>query len=89
MMFKETPTVSLKLCDFNSKNRVLTLGSNVIGLPKTFKVVSHKTGRAIRFAPVNPGDPLFDQDQWDGEQQIYRPVESNSGVDHMIIYREC
>lgn len=82
------PTVSLKLCDYDKSRRVLSLASEFMGMPLTFTVVSHKTGRSIRFVPVNPADVLYDWDQWDGEQQIYRPVEHCDRIDHMIIYNQ-
>ena len=28
----------------------------------------------------------FDEDQWDGEQQVYRPVGDVKNVDHLVIY---
>jgi hypothetical protein len=84
----EIPTISLELCDYDKTNKVLKLTSDHMGMPMTFFVKSHKTGRVVRFVPVTPADKLFDQDQWDGEQQIYRPVgqEMNTNIDHMVIY---
>ncbi len=85
---KDIPTISLKLCEYNVKAKRLTLPSEYIGMPLTFYVKSHHTGRVVRFIPVNPCDILFDQDQWDGEQQIYRPLDNLPGVDHMVIYNQ-
>ena len=42
-------------------------------LPAFVQVMSHHTGRIVRFIPINPGHPKFDQDQWDGEQMVYFP----------------
>lgn len=80
------PTVSLKYCEYDKKRKVLKLTSEYIGMPREFYVVSHKTGKEFRFTPVGEYDILFDQDQWDGEQQIYRPVGHCPNVDHMVIY---
>ena len=82
------PTVSLDLCEYNKNTKVLKLASEYFGMPLTFYVKSHHTGKAVRFVPVNPADPLYDQDHWDGEQQIYRPVEKNTKVDYMVIYNQ-
>ena len=84
----QIPTVSLELCEYNKKTKVLKLASEYFGMPLTFNVKSHHTGKTVRFVPVNPADPLFDEDHWDGEQQIYRPVERNTKVDYMIIYNQ-
>ena len=85
---KSIPTVDLALCEFDKSRKVLTLASEYFGMPPTFNVRSHHTGNIVRFVPVNPSDPLFDEDQWDGEQQIYRPLESNTNVDYMVIYNQ-
>lgn len=85
---KNIPTVRLSLCEYNKNTKVLKLASEYFGMPLTFYVKSHKTGKEVRFVPVNPADPLFDEDHWDGEQQIYRPVGIVPGVDHMVIYNQ-
>ncbi len=80
------PTISLKLCDYDKNRKVLKLASEYFGMPSTFYVTSHHTGKTVRFVAVGPDDRLFDQDQWDGEQQVYRPTDDVPGVDHMVIY---
>ena len=80
------PTVDLKLCEYDKTRKVLKLASEYFGMPLTFFVKSHHTGKEVRFVPVTPADVLFDQDGWDGEQQIYRPLGNVPGVDHMVIY---
>lgn len=82
------PVVDLSLCGFDKERKVLKLASEYFGMPLTFCVRSHYTGKTVRFVPVTPADKLFDQDQWDGEQQIYRPVGHVPNVDHMVIYNE-
>ena len=80
------PTIDLSVCEYDKNRKVLKLASEYIGMPLTFFVKSQKTGKVVRFVPVTPADKLFDQDQWDGEQQIYRPLGDVSNVDHMVIY---
>jgi hypothetical protein len=84
----EIPSVSLKLCEYDKSRRVLKLASEYMGMPREFYVVSHKTGKEFRFVPVNEHDVLFDQDHWDGEQCVYRPVGHCPNVDHMVIYHQ-
>lgn len=83
-----THMVSTSQCHYDKVRKVLRMSSKVIGMPLTFHVRSHHTGKIVRFVPVNPGDCLYDEDQWDGEQQVYRPVYSCLGVDHFVIYND-
>ena len=78
--------VPLKLCEYDRDRRVLKLASEYFGMPQEFTVLSHHTGRSVVFRTVTSEDPLFDEDGWDGEQQIYRPTQVLPGVDHMVIY---
>lgn len=82
------PTVSLQYCEYDRSRRVLKLASEFFGMPSEFFVRSHHTGKEVRFTAVGEHDVLFDQDGWDGEQCIYRPVGNVPGVDHMIIYHQ-
>jgi hypothetical protein len=86
MMQKPLNVVSLKLCEYDRQRKVLKLASEYMGMPAQFIVRSHHTGKEIRFAVVRAEDPLFDQDGWDGEMCVYRPVGNVPNVDHMIIY---
>ena len=84
----QIPTVPLSRCEFDKNRKVLKLASEFFGMPSTFFVKSHHTGKEVRFVPVTPADVLFDQDGWDGEQQVYRPVGNVPGVDHMVIFNQ-
>lgn len=80
------PTVSLDRCEYDKTRKVLKLASEYFGMPREFFVKSHHTGKEVRFTPVNEHDVLFDEDGWDGEMCIYRPVGNVPNVDHMVIY---
>lgn len=86
---REIPTVSLEVCEYDKTTKVLRLTSDRIGMPQTFFVESHHTGKVVRFVTVNQHDVLYDEDGWDGEMQIYRPLGNVPGVDHMYIYNAC
>jgi len=88
MLVSDIPTVELSLCEYDKNRKVLKLASEYFGMPLTFFVKSHRTGKEVRFVPVTPADVLYDQDHWDGEQQIYRPVGNVPNVDHMVIYNQ-
>jgi uncharacterized cupin superfamily protein len=49
-------------------------------------VTSHHTEETVQFRPVQPGDSLFCEDGWDGEQQIYRPVRFIKNVEYLVIH---
>jgi len=80
--------VSTAQCEYKKAGRYLTLSSEVIGMPSEFWVRSHHTGKIVKFVAVQPGDRLFDEDGWDGTQQIYRPTVPVPNVDYMVIYND-
>ena len=80
------PSVPLNRCEYDKDRKVLRLASEFFGMPTTFFVKSHHTGKEIRFTVVNEYDKLFDPDMWDGEMMVYRPVGNVPNVDHMVIY---
>ena len=87
---REIPSIYLALCEYDKRRKVLKLSSEYFsgGFPRTFFVRSHHTGKEVRFVVVGPEDKLFNQDQWDGEMQIYRPLGNVPNVDHMIIHHQ-
>ena len=82
--------VSLSKCTFNKADRSLTLSSEFVGMPMSLHIESHHTGRVVQFNVVGENDPLFDQDGWDGEMQIYRPArnEAPMHVKYLVIRNE-
>jgi hypothetical protein len=83
-----TQMVSTAQCEYKKTGRYLTLSSEVIGMPGEFWVRSHHTGKIVKFVAVQPGDSLFDEDGWDGEQCVYRPSVAVPNVDYMVIYNQ-
>lgn len=81
-------TVDLRHFEYDKVRKVLRLPRNHMGMPSMFYIRSHHTGNYVKFRVIDEMDPLFDQDQWDGEQQIYRPVEQLAApnVDYVVIY---
>ena len=84
----DLPVVELSLCEYDKKRKILKLASEYFGMPRSFWVKSHHTGKSVRFIPVGITDPLYDEDGWDGEQQLYRPIGDAPNVDHMVIYHQ-
>lgn len=80
-------TVPLKYCEYNKVRKTMSLASEFFGMPSEFFVES-PTGKKVKFARLSEDDVLFDQDQWDGEQQIYRPVGDVPNVKYLTIYNQ-
>lgn len=78
--------IPLSSCVYNKEKKVLKIDrNNFSGYPRSFFITSNYTGKQVRFVVIGPEDILFDQDQWDGEMQIYRPVSDEKNVDHAIV----
>ena len=86
----EQPAWNIKLqhCEYQKEKKQLLLSSSHLGgkFPRELFITSHHTQKIVRFTVIGPEDILFDEDQWDGEQQIYRPVGNVPGVDHLVIH---
>ena len=54
--------------------------------PSELMVLSHISGRNVKFVPIPPEHPEFDQDQWDGEQMVYYTKESGVNVKTLVLY---
>lgn len=81
-------TISLELCEYSKMMKRLALPSEYFGMPREFVVRSHRTGKEVRFSAVSPDDEMYDQDQWDGEQQVYRPLDILPNVEYLVIYNQ-
>lgn len=82
------PLVDLKHCSFDSTKGRLTLPSEYVGMPRKLRIRSHHTGRTLLFQSIGVDHPLFDSDGWDGEQQIYEPVEPVKNTKYLVIYHQ-
>jgi hypothetical protein len=81
--------ITFELASFNwNKNRKsLVLLNFAHQFPSEFMLRSHYTGKEVRFVRVSMYDVLYDQDQWDGEQMVYRPMGNVPNVEYAAICR--
>jgi hypothetical protein len=86
--WENLPSAMLTSCEYRKEMKCLTLASEYFGMPSKFELVSNHTGKRVIFTTVMPGDPLFSEDHWDGEQQIYRPSEALPNVEYLVIYHQ-
>ena len=89
-MTDQIKVIPLSACTYVKKTRVLLTGSDQFGrsFPNQFMVESGRTGKIVRFARVNQYDILYDEDGWDGEQCIYRPMGDVPTVSYMVVMNE-
>ncbi len=82
------PHVPLKCCKYVASTKRMTLESEFFAgrFPPQFYVDSHRTGKSVLFTLLQPGDRDWDQDGWDGEQQVYKPVDQLNTVNRFTIY---
>jgi hypothetical protein len=82
-------TISTDDCKFSAKDRALYTTRDRIGsMPSRLYVESPSTGRKILFKTIGPDHPKFDEDGWDGMQNIYEPVEHLPKVDLLYVFSE-
>ena len=88
MTMRTSTQVSLRVFEYARERKCLTSPSKNFrgGFPISLSVTSHHTEETVQFSPVQPGDPLFCEDGWDGEQQIYRPIKAIKNVEYLVIH---
>ena len=79
--------LDLNQFEFSKKFKRLTAPSELFGgvFPFEINIRSQHTGKVIKFVPMPSTHPKFDQDQWDGEQACYVPLEK-CNVDYLCIH---
>jgi hypothetical protein len=77
----------LSLFVWNKDRKSLVMNNFTHAFPQEFMVRSHHTGKEVRFCRVEYFDVLYDQDQWDGEQMVYRPVGTVANVEYAALCR--
>jgi hypothetical protein len=84
------PMVKLNLSQFKfDKDRGILSKVENGCFPRELIVVSHHTGRKMKFTPIQFEHPMYDEDHWDGEQAIYEPTEQDTNVKVLILYHNC
>ena len=64
----------LSRSDWDKNRGVITIRGVSI-FPKNLTVHSDSTGASVQFVAVGEDHPMYDQDRWDGEMQVYQPVQ--------------
>jgi hypothetical protein len=80
--------ISLEYFKWDMERCKLSIGSSHFNdrFPSLLHVKSHITGKVAVFVPVQPGDKFFDEDQWDGEQCVYKELGNISSVEQLVVF---
>lgn len=79
-------TIFLSDCRYNKDKRMLEIPYSVLReYPVQFLVRSQTTCKEVRFSVIGPEDSMYDEDQWDGEQKIYRPIGNVPTVEYAVV----
>lgn len=84
--------INLTDCKYSKSRKELNIPESKLPertgprFPILVDVWSPYTGKIVTFKPIGEDDPKFDQDQWDGEQMIYSPIEDIDNVKYLVIF---
>ncbi|NDB82506.1 MAG: hypothetical protein EB127_07170 [Alphaproteobacteria bacterium] len=80
------PTMlSLEKCKWQKNLNQLSTSWN-IRFPREVCVYNPKTGKNRTYFYLSDTDPRFDQDQWDGEQMVYKTSELTNNAEYLVLY---
>lgn len=76
--------INTRHCEYRKETGTLIKPHNE-RFPSEVFVESVHTGRVVRFIPIPPGHPMWDEDGWDGEQAVYQPVASEAFTNAKVL----
>ena len=80
------PTMlSLENCKWQKNLNQLSAPWN-ISFPREIFVYNPKTSKYKTYFHLHDNDPRFDQDQWDGEQMVYKTSELTNNAEYLVLY---
>ena len=77
--------VSLQKCKWQKHLNQLTIPWNS-SYPREVTVHNPKTDTLRLYSQLKDTDPRFDQDQWDGEQMVYKTHLSTNNAEYLVLY---
>jgi hypothetical protein len=78
--------ISLEKCKWQKHLNQLTTPWNS-SYPREITVHNHNTDTLRLYTQINDTDPRFDQDQWDGEQMVYKTHAPTNNAEYLVLYR--
>lgn len=83
----QVPMIQTSDCEWKRERETLVHAFGDGSFPRQMRVQSAHTGLVVSFVPVQPGDPMFDEDGWDGEQMIYRSADVTTRARYLVLHR--
>ena len=77
--------ISLEKCKWQKNLNQLTVPWNS-NFPKEITVHNPKTDTHRLYTQISDTDPRFDQDQWDGEQMVYKTHGPTNNAEYLVLY---
>lgn len=77
--------LSLEECKWQKNLNQLTAPYNS-SFPREVTVHNQHTDKLRLYTQINDTDPRFDQDQWDGEQMVYKTHLSTNNAEYLVLY---
>lgn len=79
--------ISLEKCKWQKHLNQLTTPW-ISNFPKEITVHNPKTDTYRLYFHLRDTDPRFDQDQWDGEQMMYKTSDPTNNAEYLVLYRD-
>ena len=77
--------LSLKECKWQKHLNQLTTPWNS-SFPREVTIHNQHTDTLRLYTQINDTDPRFDQDQWDGEQMVYKTHLPTNNAEYLVLY---
>ena len=77
--------VSLEKCKWQKDLNQLTIPWDAT-FPKEIAILNPKTDTYRLYTHLTDSDPRFDQDQWDGEQMVYKTNGPTNKAEYLVLY---
>jgi hypothetical protein len=78
--------ISLEKCKWQKHLNQLTTPWNS-SFPREITVHNQNTDTLRLYTHLTDSDPRFDQDQWDGEQMVYKTHAPTNNAEYLVLYR--
>ena len=70
--------ITTNQCEFDKETGNMYLDAMLLdfeSFPRELEIKSTHTGKIMKFEPITPDHPRYDEDGWDGEMALYVPCE--------------
>ena len=82
---KQIVYLSLEECKWQKHLNQLTTPWNS-SFPREVTVHNQHTGTLRLYTQIKDTDTRFDQDQWDGEQMVYKTHSPTNNAEYLVLY---